>query len=60
VVETGEDTKVKTEKICVEENRYTTKSKTAGVQALIQIQVLILARRMTNKWVAKNKFNLKK
>jgi hypothetical protein len=59
-VETGEDTEVKIEKMCVEENQFTIKSKTAGVQALIQIQVLILAPRMMIKSVAKNRFSLKK
>jgi len=60
VVETGEDTEVKTEKMYVEENPFTIKSKTVEAQALIQIQVLILAPRMTNKSVAKNRFSLKR
>jgi hypothetical protein len=59
-VETGEDTEVKTEKMYVEENPFTIKSKTVEAQALIQIQVLILAPRMTNKSVAKNRSSLKK
>ena len=60
MVETGEDTEVKTEKMYVEENPFTIKSKTVEAQALIQIQVLILAPRMTNKSVAKNRSSLKK
>ena len=50
---TGGDIEVKIGRICEVENRFMTRSKTAGAQVPTQILVAILARQMMSKSVEK-------